>query len=65
MKEYPEERLLIERLWSTFGKDWLSISEIAQFDDCHPRTAKRRYDIKNGGMSIVCLAHRKCEMARK
>ena len=64
MKEFPEERLLIERLWAAFGKDWLNIKEIAQFDGCTPRTAKRRYGI-TGGMSIVSLAHMKCQLSRK
>jgi len=65
MKEYPEERQLVELLWSIYHKDWLLLHEIAEIDKCHPRTAKRRYGVPNGGMSIVSLAHRKCEMARK
>lgn len=64
-KEYPEERLLIERLWAMFEKDWITASEIAKFDGCSAKTAKRRYQFVNGGMSIVSLAHMKCELARK
>lgn len=65
MKEYPEERLTIERLWLMYNKDWLSTSEIAQFDGCSSKTVRRRYKIKNGGMSISTLAHLKCELSRK
>lgn len=65
MKEFPEERILIERLWETFGKDWLTAKEIAAFDGCSPKTAKRRYGISSNGMSIVCLAHLKCQLSRK
>lgn len=65
MREYPEERLTIERLWSMFQKDWLSTAEIAQFDGCSARTAKRRYGLTKGGMSITSLAHLKCQLARK
>ena len=65
MREYPEERLTIERLWTMFQKDWLSTSEIAKFDGCSVWTARRRYGITGGGMSITSLAHLKCELARK
>lgn len=65
MKEFPEERLLIERLWAAFGKDWLNAKEIASFDGCSARTVKRRYGITANGMSIVCLAHLKCQLSRK
>lgn len=64
-REYPEERLTVERLWTMFQKDWLSAKEIAQFDGCSERTARRRYNIKNGGISITSLAHLKCQLARK
>ena len=64
MKEFPEERILIERLWETFGKDWLSVSEIAKFDGCSTKTVKRRSGI-TGGASIVSLAHLKCQLSRK
>lgn len=65
MKEFPEERLIVEKLWQTFGKDWLSVSEVAKFDGCCPKTAKRRYGISSNGISIVCLAHLKCQLSRK
>ena len=64
-KEFPEERLIVERLWQTFQKDWLTTSEIAKFDGCSPKTAHRRYKITGGGISINCLAHMKCQLARK
>lgn len=64
-KEFPEERLTIERLWAIFQKDWLTTAEIAMFDGCSERTVRRRYNIKKGGMSIGSLAHMKCELARK
>ena len=64
-KEYPEERLTVERLWTMFQKDWISTAEIAKFDGCSVSTVRRRYHIKNGGMSISTLAHLKCELSRK
>ena len=64
MKEYPEERMTIERLWLMFHKDWLTTSEIAKFDGCSGKTARRRYGIKNGGMAIGTLAHLKCKVSR-
>lgn len=64
-REYPEERLIVERLWQLFQKDWLSTAEIAQFDGCSSKTAHRRYQITGGGMNICSLAHMKCQMARK
>lgn len=64
MSEYPEERLLIQQLWERFGKDWLKTSEIAQYDNVSVQTARRRYSIQNGGMSICTLAHLKCMKAR-
>lgn len=65
MKEYPEERLTIERLWTMFGKDWLSLQDVAKFDGCSTRTVKRRYNIKGGGISLTSLAHLKCQLARR
>lgn len=65
MREYPEERLIIERLWNRFNKDHLTAAEIAEFDGCCVRTAKERYNIQKGGMNITTLAHMKCERARK
>ena len=32
MSEFPEERLLIQNLWERFHKDYLKVSEIAQYD---------------------------------
>ena len=64
-KEYPEERLTIERLWTMFQKDWLTTSEIARFDGCSVSTVRRRYGIKGGGMAISTLAHMKCQLSRK
>ena len=63
MSEYPEERLLIQNLWDRFHKDYLKVSEIAQYDGCSTQTVRRRYGIR-GGMSITSLAHLKCQMAR-
>ena len=65
MKEYPEERMLVEHLWKTFGKDWVCMKEIAEFDGCSTRTVKRRYNIGSTGMSIFTLAHMKCQLSRK
>lgn len=65
MKEYPEERLIVERLWQMYGKDYLTTAEVATFDGCCPKTAHRRYNITGGGISINCLAHMKCKLARK
>ena len=65
MREFPEERLIIERLWSMFQKDWLTVADIAQFDGCSTRTVRRRYNISKGGMSVCTLAHLKCELSRK
>lgn len=65
MQEYPEERLTMERLWERYQKDWLTTSDIAKFDGCTPKTARKRYGIRCGGMSISSLAHKKCELARK
>lgn len=65
MKEYPEERMIVERLWAMFQKDWISTSEIARFDGCSPKTAHRRYGIVGGGMNIGSLAHLKCRLARR
>lgn len=62
--EYPEERLLIQQLWERFNKDWIKIKEIAEFDGCSVQTVRRRYGITSGGISIVCLAHKKCQLAR-
>lgn len=64
-REYDEERSCVERLWTAFQKDWLTTSEIAKFDGCSDKTARRRYGIKNGGMAISTLAHKKCELSRK
>lgn len=64
MSEYPEERTLISQLWERFGKDWLRTSDVAAYDGCSVQTARRRYNIQNGGISIVCLAHKKCQLAR-
>ena len=64
-KEYPEERNTTERLWAMYQKDWITTSEVARFDGCDPKTARRRYGIKNGGISISSLAHLKCQLARK
>lgn len=65
MREFPEERLITERLWEAFQKDWLSIKEVARFDGCSERTAKRRYQISSTGIGIGSLAHKKCELSRK
>ena len=64
MSEYPEERILIQMLWERFHKDWLKTGEIAQYDNVSVQTARRRYNIQNGGMSICTLAHLKCMKAR-
>lgn len=62
--EFPEERILIQRLWEQFHKDYISTGEVAQFDGCSLQTVRRRYGITGGGISIVCLAHKKCQLAR-
>ena len=64
MKEYEEERLACERLWKEFHKDWLSLEDVAAYDRCDPRTAKRRYNIGTHGISLTTLAHLKCELSR-
>lgn len=64
-REFPEERLITERLWQMFQKDYLTTSEIAKFDGCSAKTARRRYAINGGGMNIGTLAHLKCQLARK
>ena len=64
-REYPEERNTVERLWQMFGKDWITTGEVAKFDGCDPKTVRRRYNIKNGGISISSLAHLKCQLARR
>ncbi len=64
-KEFEEERLTAERLWNAFRKDWLSLQEVAKYDGCDPRTAKRRYGITAKGISISSLAHMKCLISRK
>ena len=61
--EYPEERILIQTLCERFHKDYIRTSEVAAFDGCSSQTVRRRYGIKNG-ISIVALAHLKCQMAR-
>ena len=64
MSEYPEERLLIQNLWDRFHKDFLKTAEVADYDGCSAQTVRRRYGITGGGISIVCLAHKKCQLAR-
>lgn len=65
MREFPEERMIVERLWQMFQKDWVTTAEIAKFDGCSPKTARRRYSIVGGGMNIGSLAHLKCVLARR
>ena len=61
--EFPEERILIQRLWEQFHKDYISTGEVAQFDGCSLQTVRRRYGIKKG-INITSLAHLKCKLAR-
>lgn len=65
MKEYEEERLCVEHIWKQFGKDWLTLAEIAKLDGCCVRTVKKRYGIRTNGMSVTSLAHMKCRLARQ
>ena len=65
--EYAEYRLVYQSLKEHFGKGWLSVIEIAEYDGCDPRTAKKRYSIPKGakGIDIAVLAKRKCALAHK
>lgn len=65
--EYAEYRIVIEALTRHFGKAWITIAELAEYEGCDPRTAKKRYAISKGvgGIDITVLAHRKCALAHK
>lgn len=64
MTEYKEYRFVLEQLRERFGdKNWLALHEIAEYDGCCARTAKKRYGITGVGMDITVLAARKCELA--
>ena len=64
-REFEEERLIIEHIWQRFGKDWLTLQEVADLDGCCVRTVKKRYGITANGISVASLAHLKCRLARK
>lgn len=63
MKEFPEQRFVLEQLLEYFhGKRELTIQEIAEYSGCDPRTARKRYKhYDKAPMNIAVLAYRICE----
>lgn len=65
MAEYAEYRLVYEMLYKHFQKGWVTLKEVAEYDQCDPRTVRERYGLKKGagGIDVAVLAQRKCARA--
>ena len=65
-REYPDYRNIIEDLNTKFnGKSRLSILEVAEYDGCCDKTAKKRYGIGKEGINVCILARLICERKGK
>ena len=58
-------REVLADLAGFFGeKAWLSLADIARYDGCDTRTARKRYDIPGNGINRALLARKICMKGR-
>ena len=65
--ELPEYRTVYADLTEKFGQGaWITLSQLAEYDGCDKRTARKRYHIPRSehGINKSLLARRICEKAR-
>ena len=65
--ELPEFRTVYQDLTEKCGQgSWITLKQLAAYDNCDLRTARRRYGIpkKEHGINKSLLARRICEKAR-
>ena len=65
--ELPEYRTVFADLTERFGQGaWITVKQVAEYDQSDPRTVRRRYGIPKGehGINKSVLAKRICEKAR-
>ena len=62
--EYPEYPLVVEELRRHFGKGYVTVPEIAEYDGICRRSVTAWYGIK-GGCDIAVLAYAKCKHAHR
>ena len=46
------------------GKAWLTLKDVAQYDGCDVRTARKRYGIEGNGINRALLARKICEKGK-